>query len=422
MKKIFLGLILIASATNGFAQTKADYDATVQKFREYYNILQTDSIYNMLSDRGKSMMTPEKTRETFKQMFGSLGKMESCEFTKAKDNIWLYKTVFTNLTMSLAVSLDSAHKLEVARFVSYKPDTEAAPSEEKSNIVLKTATGDIYGSLLVPEGIKKMPVVMIIAGSGPTDRNGTVGSNMRTNTYLMIADSLEKAGIASLRYDKRGVAASRAAVRSEESLVFDDYINDAVGFIKMLKEDKRFSKIIILGHSEGSLTGMVAANREPVDGYISVSGCAENIGKILVKQYGAESEEMAKEAKIIIDSLTKGYDVKDVPPTMYATFHHSVQPFMRSWFKYEPAQEIKKLKIPVLIVQGTHDIQVGTEQAEMLKKAYPHATLKMEKGVSHVLKQGPEERTANFATYSNTKLPLDAGLAHDIIKFVKEVK
>jgi pimeloyl-ACP methyl ester carboxylesterase len=222
-----------------------------------------------------------------------------------------------------------------------------------------------------------------------------------------------------VRYDKRGVGESAAIVKSESELLFSHMIDDAAGFINMLKKDPRFSRVVVLGHSEGSLIGMIAAAREKAAGFISVAGTAERADKTIKKQLFEQSPTSAKNALPILDSLVNGYTVQKIDPSYNALFRPSIQPYMRSWFKYEPVQEIKKVKAPILILHGTNDIQVGKAHAELLKKASPAATLKFVYWMNHVLKPAPSTRAENIATYSDENLSLSAGLMPPILRFIR---
>lgn len=420
MKKNFFVTILLVACViaNTFAQDHASVDAAVNKFQTLYNSNQTENIFNMLSDKIKTLMPLDKTTQVMGQLHQQVGELKSYSHLKQEEHINYYKATFEKAALTLVVSVDKENKLETFRFVPYKDETNAA---EKSNFIYKSPDGDIYGSLVLPNDITKpVPVVLIIAGSGPTDRNCNQAT-MKCNAFKMLADSLQKAGIASVRYDKRGVGESAGAVKDAGKLVFEDMVNDATGIVKMLKADKRFSSVIVLGHSEGSLIGMLAAKRENADGYISVAGIAERADKIIVQQIATQSVELSIKASTSLDSLTKGYQVKNVDPDLANIFAPAVQPYIISWLKYEPQTEIKKLSIPVLIVQGTTDIQVGIAEAEKLKKAYPKATYKIVNGMNHPLKQAPENREQNMATYSNPTLPLSAGLMPAITGFVQKL-
>ena len=153
-----------------------------------------------------------------------------------------------------------------------------------SEIVLKTASGDIFGTLTIPENPNPSPIVLFIAGSGPTDRDCNSAMGLKTNAFKMMAEEFAVNGISALRFDKRGIAESKAAMKSESELRFDDYIKDVVDWVTLLSADKRFSKIIILGHSEGSLIGMIAAGQAKVAGYISISGAGRAIDEVLKEQ------------------------------------------------------------------------------------------------------------------------------------------
>lgn len=300
-------------------------------------------------------------------------------------------------------------------------DNSSTSQFKEEDIQLSTDTGTIYGTVTLPDSDAAVPVVLIIAGSGPTDRDGNSPLISGKNDSLkMIAYELAQKGIASVRYDKRGIGESSKAMKSEEDLVFDDYINDAAGWVQVLRDDKRFSKVAILGHSEGSLIGMVAAERSKVDAYISVAGCGYSMYDTLKRQLSAEPKDVYNECMRIMDELKKGNTVSDVSNGYYSLFRPSVQPYLISEFKYDPAVEIKKLNIPVLIIQGNTDLQVTVDDAKMLYTSKPDATLKIIDGMNHVLKDAPSDQDKNIATYGNPKLPLSADFKDGLINFMKD--
>lgn len=289
----------------------------------------------------------------------------------------------------------------------------------QTEIVLKTATGDIRGTLAIPNGKGKFPVALIIAGSGPTDRNGN-NPAAKNAAYQLLADTLAKAGIATLRYDKRGIAASAAAMKSESSLRFNDYVQDAAEWVKLLKADKRFSKVYVIGHSEGSLIGMLAS--KTADGFISVAGAGFPAQDILKKQLATLPEEMKTKSYDLLDSLSAGHTVSSAPLVLYSLFRPSVQPYLISWFGYDPRQLIQSLKAPVLIIQGTNDVQVSVEDAQALKTAKPEARLVLIENMNHILRMVDGDRNANLKTYNDASLPLAPQLTESIIGFIKKKK
>lgn len=293
----------------------------------------------------------------------------------------------------------------------------------EEDITLNTPTGDIHGKLMYPDSDAPCPVVIIIAGSGPTDMNGnTIGAGITNNSLLYLAQELLNNGIATVRYDKRGIGKSTAAGTKEEDLRFDHYIEDAAMWADKLASDSRFSKVIIAGHSEGSLIGMVAAKRsKAVKGYISISGCGCPAYEILEKQMQAQPAQIQEESAAITKELREGRTVEQVPFYLAALYRQSVQPYLISWFAYNPAVEIAKLDIPVLILQGDKDIQVGVEEAEKLHAAHQASSLYVVKDMNHVLKQcDTNDRMAQLATYSNPQLPIKPELISHIVEFIRQ--
>jgi uncharacterized protein len=284
---------------------------------------------------------------------------------------------------------------------------------------LQTPTGTVHGTLLVPASKKKMPLVLFISGSGPTDRDGN-NPMMKNNSVRLLAEGLSEKGFATLRYDKRGVAASRDALQNEAALRFDDYVEDAAAWIHQLRQDQRFSKIIVAGHSEGSLIGIIAA--KAADGFISISGSGLPADSLLKKQFAAQPKPIQMAANVVLDSLRAGHAVKQVPLLLLSVFRPSVQPYMISWFKYDPRAELRKLNIPVLIVQGSTDLQVTPEDARTLHAANPKAKLKIIKNMNHVLKEVGSDKAANTKTYIEPSLPLHPKLLQAVYKFCKKFK
>ncbi len=258
----------------------------------------------------------------------------------------------------------------------------------ESEITLKTSSGgEIFGTLTMPEKTKKSTLVIIIAGSGPTDRDCNSPLGIKSNSYKMLAEGFAENGISTLRFDKRGIAKSRSALTSEMDIRFDTYINDVIDWVAFLKQDKRFKKIILLGHSEGSLIGMVAAQKAEVSKYISLAGSGSPIDKILKEQLKKQllPQQLIEESDKILDSLKAGKTVPKVNLLLLSIYRPSVQPYMISWLKYDPSEEIKKLKIPVLIIQGTTDIQVTVDEAKLLSAAKPDSKLMIIENMNHIL-------------------------------------
>lgn len=309
-----------------------------------------------------------------------------------------------------------------AQFTKDKSIQKGMFKEEPTK--LETVTGDLYGTLLLPNFRVKYPVVLIISGSGPTNRNGNSPLlNGENNGYKMLAEGLAESGIASLRYDKRGIGESSKAMGKESDLKSDDSINDAILWCKLLRKDKRFSTLTIVGHSEGSLVGMVAAQGKNADGYVSIAGPGRPAGQIILEQVRPQlPPDLLKSTEEIVAMLTAGKVPASVPKELYALFRPSVQPYLMSWFRLDPAIEIAKLSIPVLVIQGTTDIQVTTNDAKSLAKAKSNAKLLLVEGMNHVLKEVPNNMDRQIKSYGDPSLQIAPQLVTETVKFVKKIK
>jgi uncharacterized protein len=287
-------------------------------------------------------------------------------------------------------------------------------------VQVTTRSGVLHGTLEIPAGKGPFPVALIIAGSGPTDRNGNARLlGLNTDCYELLAASLAQHGIASLRYDKRGAGQDFILALPERQLRFGTYVTDAVAWATKLRRDPRFSTLTIIGHSEGSLIGMIAARRIRADGCVSIAGAGEPAAKLLSTQLEAKlPPQLDRDAQGIIVHLEAGQTVANVPPPLGVLFRPSVQPYLISWFRYDPTREIARLTLPALIVQGERDLQVEVADARALSSADPAATLVLIPGMNHVMKAVSASEQDNLRSYGDPSLPIDATLAGSIHRFI----
>jgi pimeloyl-ACP methyl ester carboxylesterase len=290
----------------------------------------------------------------------------------------------------------------------------------QSTITVGEGVNTLYGSLLIPGHKTKPPVILLVAGSGPTDRDGNSAAlSGKNNSLKMLAEELAIAGFASLRFDKRGVGESFASGKSEEELRFQTYVSDVQAWIKLLKSDSRFGSVAVLGHSEGATLGLIASQTESVQAYVSVAGPGQSAAKILRVQLADKlPPDLAKANENILSSLEKAEFVKDVPAPLLALYRPSVQNYLISWFPINPAQEIKKLSMPIAIFQGDTDIQVSVSQAVLLAQAQPKAELFMIKGMNHILKTVPVNNSQQVASYSDPNLELTPEFVKKLVSFL----
>lgn len=417
MKSFLLFFIALLILSPAYAQKNAITDRRSEKFISYFNSGQTDSLYTLLADEIKSKLSLSMLEGVVKQLKQGLGNLVKSEYFGVSEEPNTYIATFERSGPVLYIDFDSANEI-VGFFVNVDK------RETAGSITVKTADAVLKGTLSVPKVTKPVPVVLLIAGSGPTDRDGnSLSISGKSNYFLQISDALKLKNIAVLRYDKRAVGQS-TTTKPIKDITFDDMVDDASAIVKILKADKRFSKVILAGHSEGSLIGMLAAEREKADAFISLSGPGASTDIILKTQLKARVSTVDyARAVLIIDSLKAGNFTKQkMDASFNALFNPKVQPYLYSWMKYDPREAISKLTIPVLIVQGTNDIQVSVNDAEALKKADPNAQLKLISGMSHILKAGSADRQQNAATYAMPDLPLHPDLIPILFQFINSIK
>tara|TARA_B100001765_G_scaffold212162_1_gene175765 strand:+ start:715 stop:1641 length:927 start_codon:yes stop_codon:yes gene_type:complete len=276
----------------------------------------------------------------------------------------------------------------------------------------------IDGTLLVPKDATTPPLAIIIAGSGPTDRNGNQNM-MKNNAYRWLAEGLAAEGIATFRYDKRIVKQLRNRTMNEEGIRFDDFIEDAKNVVTHFKEDKRFSKVVIIGHSQGSLVGMIAG-KDLADGFISLAGAGQEIDDVIIDQLKMQSPGLVGNARTSFDDLRVNGVAQNYSPYLASIFRPELQPFLLSWMQYDPASELKKLEMPILIVNGTKDIQVLESEAELLQAAVPEAKLVLIENMNHVLKEITGDRLENSKSYNEPQRPVIPQLITVLSEFIKK--
>lgn len=294
----------------------------------------------------------------------------------------------------------------------------SAPSEVP--VVLQATPTPLHGTLLRPDGQVRAAAV-ILPGSGPTDRDGnTVAAGYVSQPYKLLAEALAVEGIATIRIDKRGIGESRAAAPTEESLRFGDLAADARAWAARAAEDTGQPCAWLIGHSEGALVALaaVATPEDRICGLVLVAGAGRPAGAVLREQLGRQlPPALMAQAETALADLEGGRETPNVPG-LEMLFRPAIQPYLISWLALDPAALAAAYDGPMLIAQGTTDVQVGMADAEALATAQPAARLVRWEGVNHVLKTAPGEFGPNLASYRDATLPLAPGVADAIVEFI----
>jgi pimeloyl-ACP methyl ester carboxylesterase len=303
----------------------------------------------------------------------------------------------------------------------------AAADPVESEIEAPGPDGPLKG-LMVSPGVDNAPVVLIVPGSGPTNRDGNSLHGLDTDTYKLLAQGLAAHGIASVRIDKRGLFSSHAAIPNANNVTIADYASDVHSWAKIIRDKTGAKCIWVLGHSEGGLVAMVAAKDNPPDicGLVLVAAPGRKFGELIKDQMRSNpaNAPFLDEALRDIDTLEAGKRVEvseaNTRPEIFMIFQPAVQGFLIDLLSYDPPQVLAQYKGKVLILQGERDIQVSADDAQRLKTADPAAKLTLQPNVNHVLKAvASDDRMANLKTYFDPKLPLAPGVVDAIADFIK---
>ena len=283
--------------------------------------------------------------------------------------------------------------------------------------------GDLAGTFV--DAGNGAPVVLIIPGSGPTDRDGNNALGITAAPYRMLAEGLAAKGVSSLRVDKRGMFGSKSAVTDANKVTIADYAADAHSWIAAIRARTGSKCVWLLGHSEGALVALVAAQQpQGICGVILVSGAGRKLSEVIREQLRSNpaNAPVLDSAMTALDELDRGQhvDVTDMNPALLPLFRPQVQDYLIDMFRQDPARLAATAKVPILIVQGERDLQVSPDDARKLASAQQKAKLVLIPRMNHVLKDVPsEDRSANLATYADPSLPIDPKLVEAVAAFVK---
>ncbi|WP_436489929.1 alpha/beta hydrolase [Chitinophaga sp. ARDCPP14] len=367
-------------------------------------------------------VTPDMLKGIWQQMEQSHGKWETVISLKtAKEGAYdmiLADNRFGKAIITFRVVFDTNHRIAGFFIAGTKLLTTALLPYEETDTVITPDGGILYGVLTKPVEKQPWPVALIIAGSGPTDHNGNnpLSAAANGNSYQQLAAALAANGIASLRYDKRGIGQSTGFKKSSSATSLDDFTDDAIAWIDHLqKNTQQFKSVAVIGHSEGALIGLMCAGRRSFNSLVSLSGPGECMDKVLLTQLRPMlADSLYDRATVILNELRQGNNPQQVPAVLSTLFNPSLYTFWKSTFHYDPCTLLPAVKMPFLIIGGTSDTQVPPVQADILHHCKPGSQLLMIKGMTHALKD-----TAPVPAGNKTPLPLSPQLVPSLAAFIK---
>lgn len=304
------------------------------------------------------------------------------------------------------------------------------------DVVASGPTGPLAGTLTVPAGDQplpaEVPVLLIVPGSGPTDRDGNSPLGVAAAPYRLFAESLAERGYPSVRIDKRGMFGSASAVRDPNDVTIAAYVEDLLSWTSAIRErlpaEDGLRCVVPVGHSEGGLVALAAMARLPdACGLILIASIGRRLDEVIRKQLRANPANAAflEEADAALAALKLGerVDASALSPALQPLFASEVQGFLIDTFSHDPIELAAEIDVPMLVVQGTRDLQVTTADARLLADAAPDATLELVPDVNHVLKVvASDDPSANLATYADPNLPIAPAVLDAVTQFLLRIK
>lgn len=298
----------------------------------------------------------------------------------------------------------------------------AAVSTEAEAQPVAVVIEGLHGTLTRPAGATT--ALLIIPGSGPTDRHGN-GGGLRTDAYKQLTEALGKAGYVSLAYDKRGVGASlkdrQGVAVKEEDLTIQTFADDAAALGNWLRGQAGITRVLLAGHSEGGLIALLAAKAAKADGLVLLNAPGRPLGIILRAQLSRQPlpEDLRAEIERVLIAYEAGADTGVIKAPLDQLFRPTVGPFMRSVVSIDPAALAKQQAVPMLVIGAGFDLQVGRFDFDALVAARPGVTGQWIARLTHMLKEPADDDPAQVKAYSDPSVPLSPAVVEIIVKWLQ---
>jgi len=279
----------------------------------------------------------------------------------------------------------------------------------------KIRVGFIDAVLTVPPDVERPPVVLLIAGSGSTDHDGN-GPQAKPATLKKLSEQLVARKIATLRYDKRGAGGWKPDYGRPEDFRFIQFVDDATALVNYLRGSRKFSRVVLAGHSEGGLVAILTARRVPVDRLVLLVTAARRQGDLVKAQLEKKlPPEVLQPIVKAVDAIMAGQIVD--PPPQGLAIAPSMQPGIASAFTEDPIPPLKLLDQPILIIGGGRDLQMARLDFAALSAAAPTAKTLWLPDMNHVLVDVTDD-TDNLAAYNQPERALDTVMIDSVAAFI----
>lgn len=327
--------------------------------------------YSFFDESVKVKISEKLLEDADAQLGNQLGKFERILEVNKENKTYFYYSGFEKMKIDVKITFNEEDKIIGFFFSPHKEfSTEMSLGKE---LVIKSGTIALKGTVLVPENNNLKKLVVFVHGSGPQDRDETIYEN---KPFKDIAEGLYKKGIASYRFDKRTL--SNPETFNDKSTIDDEVTNDILNIIKYFKDDSQFKayEIIVLGHSLGAnVMPRIANQSNQIAKIILLAGNARPLEVLVAEQYDHlyqldPSPELFEGSKKIKEQIAvlKSKEFNLNTPKENLPFNLSAY-YWKSLLDYKPLQEVKKVKLPILILQGERDYQVTMKDFQLWKEA-----------------------------------------------------
>jgi dienelactone hydrolase len=329
-----------------------------------------EDVYALFTDDVKAVFTLAQLQQAWEQITASFGEYQSIVSTNADAVSHRVALVvqFEKFQLEARIAFDAEGKMTALNFVPVSEPTQPAPTPvyaEPDNFTETEVTVGTYnlpGTLTIPNGMGEFPTVLLISGSGPNDRDETIGRN---KPFRDLAWGLAAQGIATLRYDKSTLVALDQFARMNFTLK-EEYIDDALAALALLRQTEGIDpdNIFILGHSLGGYVAPRIAAADPdIAGVIIASGLALPLPETILRQtrYLASlvpDSQSAQEAIPVVEGFVEQINAL-TPDSLPDEFLLGAPPaYWLDVRDYDPAALAATLPQPILVLQGERDYQV----------------------------------------------------------------
>jgi dienelactone hydrolase len=421
---LFLGLVAVRAG----AQNLPVEDELIVKARQFLEALNNNDFQAAVRDFDQTMMRvspPEKLAEFWKQVPGMFGSFKNQTAARREElgpySIALVTCEFEKVTMDARVVFDRNKKIAGFQFIPSLPPAKYEPPKysnpdffEEKEIVVGSGDWQLPGSLTIPKGEGPFPALVLVHGSGPNDRDETIGPN---KPFKDIAWGLASHNIAVLRYEKRTrVYGPKIVVDKTIAASFtvkEESVDDAVDAVRLLQATAGIDtkRIFVLGHSLGGMLipRIAEAGQDlGIAGFIIMAGLTRPMEDAYLKQMtyilsldGSLSDDDKKQLEGIQLQVNKIKAFKDADAASEIRILNASPKYWLDLRGYDPAVAALKISRPILILQGSRDYQVTAEDFENWKKALrprENAAFKLYPKLNHLFFEGQGLPTPNEYT------------------------